>query len=113
MKHFDYEHTTEKGTDTVRRELLQTLTGQLAGWGYDLTSQSDVGVTYSRKYRRWYIILLAVCLFPIGLLFLLASDTATITATIEPDDETGGSVLIINGTAPKKLCRGFATQLAA
>jgi hypothetical protein len=109
MKYFDLEFKTDKASDTVRRELLQTSTGALAGWGYDLTSQSDVGVTFSRKYRKWWIIVLAVCLFPIGLLFLLVAETATITATIEPDDDSGGSVLIINGTAPKKVVQGFGT----
>lgn len=109
MKHFDHEFPTTKKPETVQRELLQTWTGPLARWGYDLTTQSDVGVTFSRKYRRWYVILLAVCLFPIGLLFLLLSDTAVITATFDPDEETGGSVLIVNGSAPRKVAKAFAT----
>jgi hypothetical protein len=109
MKRFEFEFPSAKPADTVRRELLQAWTGPLAGWGYDLTSQSDVGVTFSRKYRRWYLILLAVCLFPIGLLFLLVSETAVITATIDPDQGNGGSVLAVSGTAPKKVAGAFAT----
>src|SRR4051794_3387966 len=107
VKYFDYEYPTTKSAATVQRELLQSWTGQLGAWGYDLTSQSEVGVTYSRKYRRWWVILLAIITFPIGLLFLLITDTSVITATIEPDDDTGGSVLVINGSAPKKVREGF------
>jgi hypothetical protein len=107
VKYFDLEFETDKPPTDVRRELLSTLTGQLAANSYTLSSQSDVGVTYNRTYRRWYVIALAICLFPIGLLFLLASDVATITATVEQDDETGGSVLIINGRGPKNVRRGF------
>lgn len=106
-KSFDHEFATPKSAATIQRELIQTWTGQLAKWGYDLTSQSDVGVTYGRTYRPWWVIAIAICLFPIGLLALLVTETSVITATIEPDVETGGSVLIVNGTGPKKVRDGF------
>jgi hypothetical protein len=107
MKYFDLEFSSQKRQDEVRREVLAVWTAQLAANGYSLTSQSDIGVTYSRRYRRWYIILLAVCLFPIGLLFLLATDEATITATVDNDDASGATVLLINGWAPKNVRRGL------
>lgn len=108
MKYFDLEFETDKPPTTVRRELLSVWTGELAGVGYSLSSQSDIGVTYSRKYRRWYIIALAILLFPIGLLFLFAADEATIAATIDQDDDSGHTILIVNGTGPKNVRQGLA-----
>ena len=105
MKYFDLEFETPKQQQEVLREALAACTGQLAANGYMLTSQSEVAITYHRKYRHWGVILLAVVFFPIGLLALLITDDATITATIEPDDGSGGSVLVINGKAPKNVRR--------
>ena len=107
MKRFDLEIETTESIDDLRREFLTSWTGELAACGFSLTSQSDVGVTFSRRYRRWYVIVLAILLFPIGLLFLLVTDEATITAAVEPDDDTGGSVLIVRGKASKEIRDGF------
>lgn len=107
MRYFDLEFESEKKPDVVMRETLTTWTGQLASNGYTLTSQSDVAITYHRKYRHWIVIVLAICFFPLGLLLLLITEDATITATVEPDDDTGGTAMIINGKAPKNVRRGF------
>jgi hypothetical protein len=109
MKYFDLEFESSKEPADLLRETLVAWTGQLAANGYTLTSQSDVAVTYHRKYRHWLVIVLAICFFRIGLLFLLVTDDATITATIDRDDDTGGSVLIINGKGPKNVRKGFET----
>lgn len=109
MKYFDLRFETAKKPEDLLREALATCTGQLAENGYALTSQSEVAITYHRKYRHWAIILLAIVFFPIGLLALLITDDATITATIEPNRDTGGSVLIVNGKAPKNVRNGFET----
>lgn len=109
MKHFDLEFDSAKQPQDLLREALAACTGQLAANGYMLTSQSEVAITYHRKYRHWSVILLAVALFPLGLLALLITDDATITATIEPDDNTGGSILVINGLAPKNVRTAFAS----
>lgn len=107
MKYFDLEFETTKGTDAVRREFLAEWTGLLADWGYSVTSQSDDAITFHRKYRSVWVILGAIFLFPIGLLFLLITRSATITAVIERDSETERSVLSINGRAPRQLRRDF------
>jgi hypothetical protein len=86
---------------------LTTWTGQLANNGYLLVAQSETTVTYHRKYRHWGVILLAVVFFPIGLLALLITDDATITATVESDETLGGSTLTITGKAPRNVRRGF------
>jgi hypothetical protein len=107
MKYFDLEFESDQAPSDLLRDVLSTWTGQLAANGYTLTSQSDLAVTYHQKFRRWYIIALAILLFPIGLLFLLAADDATITATVDRDDETKKSILLINGRGPKNVRKGF------
>jgi hypothetical protein len=107
MKYFDLEFESTKEPDEVMRETITSWTGPLAANGYTLTSQSDIAVTYHRKYRHWFVIVLAIFFFPIGLLFLLITDDATITATVERDDETGGTALIINGNGSKNVRKGF------
>jgi hypothetical protein len=109
VKYFDLEFESHKQPADLLRDCLANFTGQLAANGYILTSQSEVAVTYHRKYRHWGVILLAIVFFPIGLLALLITDDATITATVEPDDSTGGSVLIVTGTSPKNVREGFET----
>jgi hypothetical protein len=105
MERFDLRFESEEPPPSVLRECLAIWTGQLAENGYGLVSQSDVGVSYRRKYWRWYVIALAIFLFPIGLLFLLVKEEATITATIAPQGT--GSVLLITGTAPKNVRAAF------
>lgn len=53
MKYFDLEFATPKQQQEVQREALAACTGQLAANGYMLTSQSEVAITYHRKYRHW------------------------------------------------------------
>jgi hypothetical protein len=113
MKYFDLEFESDKPSAEVLRDTVSTWTSKLATEGYTLTSQSEFAVTYHRRYRTWPTILVAILLFPIGLLFLLLTADATITATIEPDDETGGSVLIINGRAPRNVRRALEAAYAA
>jgi hypothetical protein len=107
VKYFDLEFDSEKQPADLLRDCLITLNGELAANGYMLTSQSDVAVTYHRKYRHWGVILIAIVFFPIGLLALLITDDATITATVEPGSATGGARLSIAGQGPKNVRRGF------
>lgn len=106
LQHFDLHFESEQPPTEVLRDCLSLWTGQLADHGYSLISQSDIGISYRRKYWRWYVILLAALLFPIGLLFLLSRVEATITATLEPRSD-GGTKLAINGLAPKNVCTAF------
>jgi hypothetical protein len=106
LQRFDLHFESEQSPAEVLRDCLSLWTGQLADYGYSLISQSDIGISYRRTYWRWYVILLAALLFPIGLLFLLSRADATITATLEPRPG-GGTKLAINGLAPKNVCNAF------
>jgi len=96
---------TDKPPETVLREAMSTWTGPLADNNFSLSNQSDVAVVYQRRYWPWYQIAFAIVLFPIGLLALLWRKEATITATVEPNDE--GSILSIRGDAPKNVRDAF------
>jgi hypothetical protein len=107
MKYFDLEFETDMPVLDLIQETVATWTGRLASNGYTLTSRSEFGATYHRKYRPTGSIVLAVLFFPLGLLFLLATNNATITITVEKDDDSGNSILTINGSAPKAVRKGF------
>jgi hypothetical protein len=105
VQDFHVEYRTTKPRQDVLRECLEVWTGQLGAHGYQLTSQTDVGLSYHRKYRPPWLIIPIVLLFPIGLLFLLVRYDATITATIAP--EADGSLLVASGKGPKKVREAF------
>ena len=107
MKYFNLEFQSDKRPADLLRETLVSWTGQLADNGYALTSQSEVAVTFHRKYRHWAVILLAIVFFPFGLLALLITEDATVTATIDRGDDGDGSVLVVNGRAPCNVRRAF------
>jgi hypothetical protein len=109
MRDFHLEFEAGKPPNQLLREILRDWTGDLAANGYRLTSQSEVGVSFHRKYRHWGVILLAILLFPIGLLFLLITEDATITATVEPID-AAGSRLLVSGRGPKNVRRALETM---
>jgi hypothetical protein len=106
VKHFDLEFESDSQPEVVLQECLATWTGQLAANGYLLVAQSKTTVTYHRKHRHWAVILLAIVFFPIGLLALLITGDATITATVEGRG-VGGSALGITGKAPRDVRQGF------
>jgi hypothetical protein len=73
----------------------------LAGAQFQQTGQSPQILTYTRRYIPWWTILLAVILFPIGLLFLLIRNQNILTLSFVA--EAGGSRVTIAGTAKDEL----------
>lgn len=108
MKDFEIRDVNAEASPAeVLREAVSNWTAPLASWGYVLAALSDTTVTYNRKYRPWIAILVAIFFFPIGLLALLYTEHATITALAEPDEARGGTELVIKGSAPRKLRRSL------
>src|SRR4051794_13939005 len=79
MDTFTHDVRTSKPPRDVLTEALAALTGPLSRHRYLLTTQSESGLTFARKYRPWWVWVLMVVTFPIGLLWLLITETATIT----------------------------------
>lgn len=106
MKEFTQEISTDKQPATLLSECISEWTGQLSGYNYKLTTQSEVGLTFHKRYTPWWLLFLILLLFPLGLLFLLVKSDATITATFTPDG--GGTRLLVTGRAPKEVIRAFS-----
>jgi hypothetical protein len=105
MHVFTREIATEKPPGSVLSELLTGLTEPLNRHGYKLQTQSEAALTYEHKYRPWYVWVLAVILFPIGALFLLISETATITITLEPKGD--GTLVGVKGEGSREVEQAF------
>jgi len=84
VKTFTRELDTEKPPSEVLSEALTALTGPLASAGYTLQTQTETALTFSRRYRPWFIWVGVVVFFPLGLLLLLYWETAAITVVLEP-----------------------------
>jgi hypothetical protein len=93
MRRFDLRLTTAKPPGTVRQELLRTLAPPLSRWGYEVTSQTDDSVVFTRKYRPWWTI--------------FGRRTFTIVATIETADDPTSSTLNVAGIGPRKVSKAF------
>jgi hypothetical protein len=106
VQDFARELTTEKPPATLLREFVAECSGQLAKHNYVLTSQSEAAVSFHKRYWPKWAIVVAVVLFPIGLVALFAKDDATITATFTP--EGGGTRLLVTGKAPGGVAAAFA-----
>lgn len=105
MRTFETTRQSEKSPEALLPEVLGGITSPLADWGYELTTQSDRTLSYVRQYRPWFIWLGAICLFPIGLLFLLYKQSAALTVVFE---STGaGTVVRVNGMGEKRVQRAF------
>jgi hypothetical protein len=86
-------------------QLLPGLMGPLGNHGYKLETQSETALTFTRTYRKWYVWVLVVVIFPIGLLFLFMSDTAPIAVVLEPVE--WGTVVRVSGVGPPEVERAF------
>jgi hypothetical protein len=108
LKSFSRDIQTSKPPDAVRTEALTSLTRPLAGYGYVLTTESESGLTFARQYRPWWVWVLAVVIFPVGLLFLFAPSTATVTVILEP--EKSGTLVRVSGLGEPKVGQAFESM---
>ena len=108
MKSFSRVLQTSKPPDTVRIEALTSLTEPLARYDYVLTTASESGLTFARKSRPWWVWVIAVVTFPIGLLLLFVTDTATVTVVLEP--ERAGPSSALRASAKPKVSQAFESM---
>jgi hypothetical protein len=101
MESFTHQWEMDRPSDQVRRDMRSNLPPRLSGWKYRLTAQDETSMAFERTYAPGWTIVLAVILFPIGLLFLLARRTASLVFTIEPDDRATN--VTVNGQANNRL----------
>lgn len=105
MEQFTHELESEKPPNAVLTEVLSGLPGPLASAGYRLQTESERALTFARTYRPWFVWVGVVLLFPLGLLFLLYKETATISVVFEP--KGGGTLIRVSGEGEAGVRRAF------
>jgi hypothetical protein len=88
------------------RELMTFVAPPMERWGYDITQRWDGRLRFERETRPAWTILVAIFLFPFGLLALLYKDRERIT--IDLDEDEHGTHLVATGIAPLAVRRAFA-----
>ena len=88
------------------RELMTFVVPPMERWGYDLTQRWDGRLRFERETRPIWTFLVAVVVFPFGLLALLYKDHERIT--VDLDENEHGTQLVVSGVAPLAVRRAFA-----
>lgn len=72
---------------------MRNLAPPLARYGYEVNSQTDDSVVFTRKFRPWYTI--------------FGRRTVSIVATIQATGDPGVSTLSVAGVGPRKVSKAF------
>ena len=88
------------------RELMTFVVPPMERWGYDVTQRWDGRLRFERETRPAWTFLVAILLFPFGLLALLYKDREQVT--IDLDEDEHGTHLVASGIAPLPVRRAFA-----
>jgi hypothetical protein len=99
-------HSPADATKTMR-ELMADVAPPMKRWGYDITQRWDGRLRFERESRPVWTFLVAVFLFPFGLLALLYRDHERVTIDLDELDD-GTTQLVASGVAPLPIRRAFA-----
>jgi hypothetical protein len=105
MQVFQQERASPKSSTQLLPEVVTGLSGPLGNAGYVLQTQSASLITFGRSFRPWFIWVGVVFFFPIGLLFLLYKEEATITVAFEPRSD--GTLVRVTRKGEKGVARAF------
>jgi hypothetical protein len=87
---------------------LDTIAPGLNGYGYELKRSSSQALEFERHRSRALARVVAVLLFPIGLLALLGgSGPERVVITFEPHG-TGETTMVVHGRATRRVRKAFA-----
>jgi hypothetical protein len=92
--------------DEVSDTLIQTTAPTLGSMGWRLTFQTKQGLTFQRSYRPWWVYVLCVLLFPIGLAFLIVTRIWTLSLAFRKADE--GTEVTLTAPDQQQLRQLFA-----
>lgn len=95
------------GAKATVRELMADVAPPMERWGYEITQRSDGRLRFERDTRPAWTFLVAVLLFPVGLLALLYKDRERVTIDLD-EFEDGTTQLVVSGVAPLAIRRAFA-----
>jgi hypothetical protein len=104
--HFAETWRAPSSAEHTMAELMEHVAPPLARHGYTLEARSPYRLVFARSKRPVWTILVAIFLFPFGLLALLYRDREQITIDLHPE---GRSTLVsASGVAPLDVRRAFA-----
>jgi hypothetical protein len=87
------------------KDLLEYVVPPLHSYGYEVVQQTPEWIVFERRMRPAWTVLIAVLVFPIGLLALLHTERERIAIELVPrGDET---VIIATGSAPLRIRRAM------
>lgn len=96
-----------RSRDVVAEHVVTDIAPPLAKRGYELVRHDENQIVFVREWRPTWTILVAIFVFPIGLIALIHKQRDQITILLRPHD--GGTRLVISGTAPVGVRRAFAS----
>lgn len=91
----------------ARKEAFEHIAPGLARQGYELTVIGD-SLMFRRRERPSWTVLVALFLFPFGLLALTYQQEDEVIVEFE-EGPLGGTVLLAHGVGPRNVRRAFAT----
>ncbi|MGH2947479.1 MAG: DUF1707 SHOCT-like domain-containing protein [Solirubrobacteraceae bacterium] len=94
------------GAKATMAELVAHVSPPLSRYGYDLIQREDDRLRFECERRPVWTFVLAVFLFPFGLLALLHKERDRITIDLAGDER--GTHLVVTGVAPLPVRRAFA-----
>jgi Domain of unknown function (DUF1707) len=104
--HFAETWRAPSSAERTMGELMEHVAPPLARHGYRLVERTPYRLAFTRERRPVWTFLVAIFVFPIGLLALLYKDREQITIDLHPE---GRSTLVsVAGIAPLEVRRAFA-----
>jgi len=105
--HFAETWRAPSDVETTMTELMTHVAPPLAGGGYRLIERSPHRLVFAKSRRPVWTIVVAIAVFPIGLLALLHQDEEHVVIDLQP---AGRETLVsATGMAPLEVRRAFAT----
>jgi hypothetical protein len=101
MRRSALEFELDQDLVNAREQFLDDLGSPIARSGFGPKDFADSYLIFERRYIPWFAIVLAVLLFPIGLLFLLIKNTATLF--VEFGEESARTHIKVDGQASKRV----------
>ena len=92
---------------STMRELMADVAPPMERSGYDITQRWDGRLRFEREVRPTWTILVAIFLFPVGLLALLHKHRERVTIDLDEFGD-GTTQLVASGVAPLPIRRAFA-----
>jgi hypothetical protein len=104
--HFAETWRAPTSAQRAMAELMEHVAPPLARHGYDLVARSPYRLVFLREHRPAWTIVVAILLFPVGLLALLYKEREQFAIDLHPQ---GSSTLVsASGVAPLDVRRAFA-----